>query len=229
MKPPSKELKEIYIDFYNQLKEPYKTQAIDNFDSDFAKAFSLPNTLQGAIAGGFYWLKSPQGQVYWHNVSANIDNYMNTEKKFTKVVYPDYNMWEIKNDEGVTIASFNTEADADLFLQAKAEQQPEPKKVTVKELCKDLPELVGEPLQCTAFRKLLHCAEWANGNKTIRPKKGSECFFPFWNGEDFDRGSNTNYITVPFYLTHEAYDCLMEIEGIERELHIFLNTGVECT
>lgn len=55
------------LEWYEDLPEPYRSQAIENYDGNVEFAGSQEN----AIAYGFLWKKTPQGQGfdYWFNIS----------------------------------------------------------------------------------------------------------------------------------------------------------------
>lgn len=58
--------------WFQQLPEPYKSQAIENFDEEYfekerfkATITGEVNTLKQAIDCAFYWSETPQGCEYW--------------------------------------------------------------------------------------------------------------------------------------------------------------------
>ena len=52
------------LEWYEELPEPIRSQAIANYDGEYLVADSLTN----AISRGFYWGKSPEGQDYWQDI-----------------------------------------------------------------------------------------------------------------------------------------------------------------
>lgn len=55
------------IYYLNQLPEPYRTEALENYDFSFA-GNNYPPTPNEALAMAFDWRKSKQGQTYWLGV-----------------------------------------------------------------------------------------------------------------------------------------------------------------
>jgi len=51
------------LDWYQELPEPYRTQAIENCDEDSLNIFE--NNIKSAISGGFLWFDTEQGADYW--------------------------------------------------------------------------------------------------------------------------------------------------------------------
>jgi len=62
------ERKRVTLGFFNQLREPERTQAIDNYDN--AASNTVPYCIENAIMSGFDWEETPQGQghKYWENI-----------------------------------------------------------------------------------------------------------------------------------------------------------------
>ena len=58
-------LTNLYFSFYDQLPEPYKTQAKDNFDIAEALTMRDPKNISQALSKGFYWRETPEGDSYW--------------------------------------------------------------------------------------------------------------------------------------------------------------------
>ena len=58
-------------EWFEDLIEPIRSQAIENYygDTHYAKS------LIGAINLGFFWIYTPQGQVYWEEIYDNIEKY----------------------------------------------------------------------------------------------------------------------------------------------------------
>ncbi len=65
------ELKQIYFKLYDELPEPYRTQAKDNWNYEFTEE-RFPDDLEGAVIFGFDWEESPQGEDYWNDVSNGV-------------------------------------------------------------------------------------------------------------------------------------------------------------
>lgn len=53
------------LEWYEQLPEPYRSQAIENYAGEIEVAKSLKD----AICYGFLWRKTPQGHWYWYGIS----------------------------------------------------------------------------------------------------------------------------------------------------------------
>ena len=54
------------LEWYEQLREPYRSQAIENYDDE---GTVLAQSMSEAIGGGFLWLLTEQGLEYWKDVS----------------------------------------------------------------------------------------------------------------------------------------------------------------
>ena len=70
----SQEIKDIYFGFYDQLMEPYCSQAKENFDNYPTHGGKIPITILDALWLGFDW----EGETYsyWNRVHENIQNYL---------------------------------------------------------------------------------------------------------------------------------------------------------
>ena len=66
--------------WFNMLKKEYRTKAFENIKrdrSDFEVALEEKEpSMRDAIAGAFYWAKSPEGHNYWTNIAHNPQNYV---------------------------------------------------------------------------------------------------------------------------------------------------------
>lgn len=62
------ELKEIYFGFYDQLNEPERSEAKENWSYEWAKNTEVPDKLTMAIFYGFNWTPTKQGSDYWDNI-----------------------------------------------------------------------------------------------------------------------------------------------------------------
>jgi hypothetical protein len=60
------------MEFFNQLREPEKSQAIANYNEGFDK--QVPSKLREAVGYGFNWADSPERHIYWENICSNIRN-----------------------------------------------------------------------------------------------------------------------------------------------------------
>jgi hypothetical protein len=58
------------MEFFNQLREPEKSQAIANYDENYVNV--IPDKLFKALNCGFEWMNSPEGHNYWNNINDNI-------------------------------------------------------------------------------------------------------------------------------------------------------------
>ena len=67
-KSEKEKLREVYYNFYDQLPEPYRSQAKENWDYTCAKDIGIPIDLNRALCKGFSWKHAPQGREYWKNV-----------------------------------------------------------------------------------------------------------------------------------------------------------------
>lgn len=53
--------------FDNYLPEPYRSEAIENFNAVFNESDAV-DSLEDAISSGFNWMRTKQGQAYWQNL-----------------------------------------------------------------------------------------------------------------------------------------------------------------
>jgi len=61
---------EKYFAFYDQLPEPYRTQAKENYDDDFSS--DNPRSLRKALTLGFSWGRTSQDADYWNALDTMI-------------------------------------------------------------------------------------------------------------------------------------------------------------
>jgi len=57
--------------FFNELKEPERSEAIENYDEN---RYGIPSSLGNALSNGFTWGKSKQGYNYWNDIRDSIRN-----------------------------------------------------------------------------------------------------------------------------------------------------------
>ena len=63
------------LDWYDELPEPYRTQAKANYDPGFAKYWNgMASSQHDALTKGFMWQHSRQGDLYWRQLKAAIEN-----------------------------------------------------------------------------------------------------------------------------------------------------------
>ena len=67
----------VYYDFYQQLDEPYKSQAIENYNEGFSFKFATPEKLSTSIINGFSWHYSPEKDEYWQILYDKIQKEQN--------------------------------------------------------------------------------------------------------------------------------------------------------
>lgn len=65
-------IQQVYFKFYDELPEPYRTQAKDNWRYDIDDSF--PVSKHEALVFGFSFCDSPQGCDYWVSFINNLDN-----------------------------------------------------------------------------------------------------------------------------------------------------------
>lgn len=58
--------------FFNELKEPERSEAIENYDEKYKN--DIPSELNNALTNGFDWGKSKQGYKYWNDIRDSIEN-----------------------------------------------------------------------------------------------------------------------------------------------------------
>lgn len=73
------------LEWYKDLPEPYRSQAIENYDPGFYR--TQTDHLASAIQDGFEWRRSIQGHDYWSLVFMKIR---------TNTLLPSYNKY-LKN------------------------------------------------------------------------------------------------------------------------------------
>lgn len=56
-------------EWFNDLEEPYKTQALENTKDESLKP--IAGSMSEALLRAFYWTDSPQGHQYWFNLFTN--------------------------------------------------------------------------------------------------------------------------------------------------------------
>lgn len=62
------ELKAVYFGYFDQLPEPWATQAKENFANVIEKGISTPEDISEAINDGLWWKDTPQGYDYWYDI-----------------------------------------------------------------------------------------------------------------------------------------------------------------
>jgi len=63
-----------HLEWYEELPEPYRSQAIANYDEEFAKRFREATSIHDAIYHGFIWLGSLEGAEYWNELHNKLTN-----------------------------------------------------------------------------------------------------------------------------------------------------------
>jgi hypothetical protein len=72
------ERKRVTLEFFSQLKEPERSQAIENFDEGTSN--KTPSCLANAVFFCINWTDSPQGWDYWDKIHESIrDNTYHTK------------------------------------------------------------------------------------------------------------------------------------------------------
>lgn len=56
------------LEWYQELPEPYRTQAIENCDKN-----AEVKSMWEAISGGFFWESTEQGWKYWKELSMSYE------------------------------------------------------------------------------------------------------------------------------------------------------------
>lgn len=83
------ELKDIYFGFYDQLNEPERSEAKQNWDYDRAKHVQVRVEIHNCIFAGFVWSKTKQGEEYWLNIDMQLHNkeyrFKNNSSKFKDI------------------------------------------------------------------------------------------------------------------------------------------------
>jgi len=80
------ELEKIYFDFYDQLEEPYCSQAKENWDYDWCKETELPKSVLLAVYWGFDFYTTKQGHRYWDSLSVSINNSLKPKESYFKQI-----------------------------------------------------------------------------------------------------------------------------------------------
>jgi hypothetical protein len=80
------ELKEIYFGFYDQLIEPYCTEAKELWSYETCKELINPPNVKMALTYGFNWYNDKQGSKKWINVYDDIQYYLKPKKSYFQEV-----------------------------------------------------------------------------------------------------------------------------------------------
>lgn len=74
------------IEWFKTLKEPYRSQAINNCNEDSVDFKS--DSLHEALMSSFNWIDSPEGFFHWEEISDNTEAYIESEepKKLPRMV-----------------------------------------------------------------------------------------------------------------------------------------------
>lgn len=59
------------LEWFNELPEPYKSEAIENMDIDGSQ---MDESIYFALLGAFNWKNSKQGFDYWNNLHDSLPN-----------------------------------------------------------------------------------------------------------------------------------------------------------
>jgi hypothetical protein len=65
------------IEWFKELEEPYKSQAISNTGSRLLR--EKKESLKEALLSAFLWDRSPQGQEYWSKLEEDLKNKPNVK------------------------------------------------------------------------------------------------------------------------------------------------------
>lgn len=61
------------LEWYEDLPEPIRSQAIENYNPNYAPKNTDVENLHDAIDLGFWWMSSPEGDKYWHDISTRAE------------------------------------------------------------------------------------------------------------------------------------------------------------
>jgi len=78
---PISERHRVTLEFYQQLKEPERSEAIANFEEEWTSR--VPINLKESIYYGFNWNMSPQEVTYWRNIVWSIQDNTYFTKPFS--------------------------------------------------------------------------------------------------------------------------------------------------
>lgn len=80
---PKSERYLVTMKFFNELKEPERSEAIENYDEN---RYGIPSKLNNALTNGFDWGKSKQGYKYWNDIRDSIEDntYFKEQEVFGK-------------------------------------------------------------------------------------------------------------------------------------------------
>lgn len=85
-------MKKTYYHFYDQLPEPIRSWAKENWDEKIAKRMTKkPTDLEDAIFDGFVWITSKEGGSFWDFVENNCESktlLTDAKKKFPELFKP---------------------------------------------------------------------------------------------------------------------------------------------
>jgi hypothetical protein len=103
------------IEWFQQLKEPYRSEAIENISNRMAGYVNYPSSLLAALNYSFDWMQSPQKLAYWEKIYDSIKSgettYLETELKPQDMISGEWYVVETKNEylikfktiEGMTV------------------------------------------------------------------------------------------------------------------------------
>lgn len=89
------ELKAVYFTFYNELPEPYCTQAKENWDFDFTRG-DIPIDRVAAVNRGFNWSITLEGYTYWYQAFGKISELEQTPPLEQALAQAEASMKELK-------------------------------------------------------------------------------------------------------------------------------------
>lgn len=64
------ERKRVTLEFFEQLREPERSEAIDNFDEGYSGI--VPKSESESLQLGFNWRESPQEEDYWDEIDDRL-------------------------------------------------------------------------------------------------------------------------------------------------------------
>jgi len=68
------ELRSIFFSLYDQMDEPERTKAKNDFDIENVMGYFIPRTIFESIIGGFAWYETPDGSKYWSIIADKYKN-----------------------------------------------------------------------------------------------------------------------------------------------------------
>ena len=108
------------LEWFNQLPEPYMSQAIENAkNNDQFYGNEIVGSLAEAIGLGFIWHETPQNFSYWNSVHADVKN---GEFHLPPIPWPEEATWD-NAPEGTFARAIDEDGQCCFFFMAQSERR----------------------------------------------------------------------------------------------------------